>query len=171
MWNLGLGEFYFVFVMYGCGLGDFFDVFIVVLLKEQVSYELLDGLCWVVIVGKLNVGKLFFLNCIVCQNCVVVLDIFGMMVDFVDELVIVGGIVYQFIDIVGLCKRVKEVFGYEYYVLLCIQVVIECVEVCVVVIDVLELISDQDFCIFMMVENVGWVMVIVYNKWDLIDEE
>ena len=105
------------------------------------------------------------------QNRVVVSDISGTTVDPVDELVTVGGTVYQFIDTAGLRKRVKEASGHEYYASLRTQAAIERAEVCVVVIDASESISDQDLRILTMVENAGRAMVIAYNKWDLTDEE
>lgn len=68
-------------------------------------------------------------------------------------------------------KRVKEASGHEYYASLRTQAAIERAEVCVVVIDASESISDQDLRILTMVENAGRAMVIAYNKWDLTDEE
>ncbi|MCQ8209149.1 GTP-binding protein, partial [Cutibacterium acnes subsp. acnes] len=118
-----------------------------------------------------NVGKSSLLNRIARQNRVVVSDISGTTVDPVDELVTVGGTVYQFIDTAGLRKRVKEASGHEYYASLRTQAAIERAEVCVVVIDASESISDQDLRILTMVENAGRAMVIAYNKWDLTDEE
>ena len=114
--------------------------------------------------GKPNVGKSSLLNRIARQNRVVVSDISGTTVDPVDELVTVGGTVYQFIDTAGLRKRVKEASGHEYYASLRTQAAIERAEVCVVVIDASESISDQDLRILTMVENAGRAMVIAYNK-------
>jgi len=171
MWNLGLGEPHPVSAMHGRGSGDLLDALIAVLPKEQASYESSDGPRRVAIVGKPNVGKSSLLNRIARQNRVVVSDISGTTVDPVDELVTVGGTVYQFIDTAGLRKRVKEASGHEYYASLRTQAAIERAEVCVVVIDASESISDQDLRILTMVENAGRAMVIAYNKWDLTDEE
>ena len=171
MWNLGLGEPHPVSAMHGRGSGDLLDALIAVLPKEQASYESSDGPRRVAIVGKPNVGKSSLLNRIARQNRVVVSDISGTTVDPVDELVTVGGTVYQFIDTAGLRKRVKEASGHEYYASLRTQAAIERAEVCVVVIDASESISDQDLRILTTVENAGRAMVIAYNKWDLTDEE
>jgi len=157
--------------MHGRGSGDLLDALIAVLPKDRASYESSNGPRRVAIVGKPNVGKSSLLNRIARQNRVVVSDVSGTTVDPVDELVTVGGTVYQFIDTAGLRKRVKEASGHEYYASLRTQAAIERAEVCVVVIDASESISDQDLRILTMVENAGRAMVIAYNKWDLTDEE
>ena len=88
-----------------------------------------------------------------------------------DELVEVAGNVYRFIDTAGLRRRVKEASGHEYYAALRTQTAIERAEVCVVVLDASEPLSDQDLKILTMVEEAGKALVIAYNKWDLTDDE
>jgi GTP-binding protein len=95
----------------------------------------------------------------------------GTTVDPVDELVEVGGTTYRLIDTAGLRKRVKEASGHEFYASLRTQSAIERAEVCIVVLDASETISDQDLRVLTMVEEAGRALVIAYNKWDLTDEE
>ncbi|PKQ32652.1 MAG: ribosome biogenesis GTPase Der [Actinobacteria bacterium HGW-Actinobacteria-2] len=172
MWNLGLGEPHPVSAMHGRGTGDLLDALLKALPERtQAEPDAPGGPRRVAIVGRPNVGKSSLLNKVSGANRAVVDNVAGTTVDPVDELVSVGGIVYRFIDTAGLRRRVKEASGHEYYASLRTQGAIERAEVCVVVLDSSETISDQDLRILSMVEDAGKAMVIAYNKWDLTDEE
>jgi GTP-binding protein len=172
MWNLGLGEPHPVSAMHGRGTGDLLDALLAALPETpQSEPEVPGGPRRVAIVGRPNVGKSSLLNKVSGANRAVVDNVAGTTVDPVDELVTVGGIVYRFIDTAGLRRRVKEASGHEYYASLRTQGAIERAEVCVVVLDSSETISDQDLRILSMVEDAGKALVIAYNKWDLTDEE
>lgn len=171
MWNLGLGEPFPVSAIHGRGSGDLLDALIAVLPDRPSSEPQPGGPRRVAIVGKPNVGKSSLLNRLARTDRSVVSDISGTTVDPVDELVTVGRTVYQFIDTAGLRKRVKEASGHEYYASLRTQSAIERAEVCVVIINASEPVSDQDLRILTMVREAGRAMVVAYNKWDLTDEE
>ncbi|HAM43875.1 MAG TPA: ribosome biogenesis GTPase Der [Propionibacteriaceae bacterium] len=172
MWNLGLGEPHAVSALHGRGTGDLLDALLDVLPDTgAVAEATIGGPRRVAIVGRPNVGKSSLLNKVAKAERAVVDNAAGTTVDPVDELVVVGGITYQFIDTAGLRRRVKEASGHEYYASLRTQGAIERAEVCVVVLDSSETISDQDLRILSMVEDAGKALVIAYNKWDLTDEE
>jgi GTPase len=172
MWNLGLGQPHPVSAMHGRGTGDLLDALLEVLPTSPSGEEsTVGGPRRVAIVGRPNVGKSSLLNKVAKANRAVVDNVAGTTVDPVDELVAVGGITYRFIDTAGLRRRVKEASGHEYYASLRTQGAIERAEVCVVVLDSSETISDQDLRILTMVEEAGKALVIAYNKWDLTDEE
>ena len=172
MWNLGLGEPYPVSAMHGRGTGDLLDALLAVLPQAPRAPEpQVGGPRRVAIIGRPNVGKSSLLNRLAGAQRVVVDNVAGTTVDPVDELVEVGGVVYRFIDTAGLRRRVKEASGHEYYASLRTQAAIERAEVCVVVLDASETISDQDLRVISMVEEAGRALVIAYNKWDLTDEE
>lgn len=172
MWNLGLGEPHAVSALHGRGTGDLLDALLDVLPETgAVAETTFGGPRRVAIVGRPNVGKSSLLNKVAKADRAVVDNAAGTTVDPVDELVVVGGITYQFIDTAGLRRRVKEASGHEYYASLRTQGAIERAEVCVVVLDSSETISDQDLRILSMVEDAGKALVIAYNKWDLTDEE
>lgn len=171
MWNLGLGEPFPVSAIHGRGSGDLLDALIDVLPERPAAEPQVGGPRRVAIVGKPNVGKSSLLNRLARTDRSVVSDVSGTTVDPVDELVTVGRTVYQFIDTAGLRKRVKEASGHEYYASLRTQSAIERAEVCIVIIDASEPISDQDLRILTMVREAGRAMVVAYNKWDLTDEE
>ena len=172
MWNLGLGEPFPVSALHGRGSGDLLDAVLAVLPEApRETLEEIGGPRRVAIVGKPNVGKSSLLNKLTGQQRSVVDNVAGTTVDPVDELVTLGGEVYRFIDTAGLRRRVREASGHEYYASLRTQGAVERAEVCVVVIDASESISDQDLKILTMAEEAGKAMVIAYNKWDLTDEE
>lgn len=172
MWNLGLGEPHPVSALHGRGSGDLLDALLAVLPDApRERHEEIGGPRRVALVGKPNVGKSSLLNKLTGQQRSVVDNVAGTTVDPVDELVELGGEVYRFIDTAGLRRRVKEASGHEYYASLRTQQAIERAEVCVVLLDASESISDQDLKILSMVEDAGKAMVIAYNKWDLTDDE
>ena len=172
MWNLGLGEPHAVSALHGRGSGDLLDAVLAVLPDAPPEAPTVTGgPRRVAIVGKPNVGKSSLLNRLTGQQRSVVDNVAGTTVDPVDELVELGGEVYRFIDTAGLRRRVREATGHEYYASLRTQGAVERAEVCVVVLDAAETISDQDLKILSMVEDAGKAMVVAYNKWDLTDEE
>ena len=172
MWNLGLGEPYAVSALHGRGSGDLLDAILDVL--PEAPAELDDdeaGPRRVAIVGKPNVGKSSLLNKLARQQRVVVDEVAGTTVDPVDELVEVDGEIYRFIDTAGIRRRVKEASGHEYYASLRTHGAIERAEVCVVVIDASEPLTEQDLRVLSAVEDAGRALVIAFNKWDLTDDE
>ena len=123
------------------------------------------------IVGKPNVGKSSLLNKLAKEDRVVVDNVAGTTVDPVDELVTLGGRLWRFIDTAGIRKRVKEASGHEYYASLRTGAAIERAEVCVMVVDASQPLSEQDQRIITSVAEEGRALVIAFNKWDLVDEE
>jgi GTPase len=172
MWNLGLGEPYAVSALHGRGSGDLLDAILVALPEAPPEPEKVErGPRRVAIVGKPNVGKSSLLNKLARQQRVVVDEVAGTTVDPVDELVEVDGKIYRFIDTAGIRRRVKEASGHEYYASLRTRGAIERAEVCVVVIDASEPVTEQDLRILSSVEEAGRALVVAFNKWDLTDDE
>jgi GTPase len=172
MWNLGLGEPYPVSALHGRGSGDLLDAILAVLPEAPRDVEPLDrGPRRVAIVGKPNVGKSSLLNKLAGRQRAVVDDVAGTTVDPVDELVEVDGEIYRFVDTAGIRRRVKEASGHEYYASLRTHGAIERAEVCVVLVDASEPITEQDLRILTSVEDAGRALVITFNKWDLTDDE
>ncbi|SER53962.1 GTP-binding protein [Propionibacterium cyclohexanicum] len=173
MWNLGLGEPHVVSALHGRGSGDLLDALMAALpaAEQGVRDDEQGGPHRVAIVGKPNVGKSSLLNRLAGSTRSVVSDLSGTTVDPVDELVEIGGEAFRLIDTAGIRRRVKEASGSEYYAWLRTQAAIERAEICVVVLDASESVSDQDLKILSGVEEAGRGMVIAFNKWDLTDEE
>jgi GTP-binding protein len=172
LWQLGLGEPYPVSALHGRGSGDLLDAILAAI--PEASGALPDGDHGprrVAIVGKPNVGKSSLLNKLAGQQRVVVDEVAGTTVDPVDELVDVDGEIYRFIDTAGIRRRVKEAAGHEYYASLRTHGAIERAEVCVVIVDASEPVTEQDLRILSSVEEAGRALVIAFNKWDLTDDE
>ena len=172
LWQLGLGEPMPVSALHGRGSGDLLDAILTAI--PEAPRELPDsapGPRRVAIVGKPNVGKSSLLNKLAGQRRVVVDEVAGTTVDPVDELVEIGGDIYRLIDTAGIRRRVKEASGREYYASLRTHGAIERAEVCIVVVDASEPVTEQDLRILTSVEEAGRALVIAFNKWDLTDEE
>ncbi len=172
LWNLGLGEPYPVSSLHGRGSGDLLDAILEALPETPDQDEVeVGGPRRVAIVGKPNVGKSSLLNKLAREERAVVSDIAGTTVDPVDELVELGGRTWRFIDTAGIRKRVKEASGHEYYASLRTNAAIDRAEVCVLVVDASEPLTEQDQRIITSVGEAGRALVIAFNKWDLVDEE
>jgi GTP-binding protein len=172
LWTLGLGEPYPVSALHGRGSGDMLDAVLAALPEPPPeTYAEVGGPRRVAIVGRPNVGKSSLLNKLAREDRVVVDDAAGTTVDPVDELVELGGRCWRFIDTAGVRRRVKEASGHEYYASLRTTGAIERAEVCVVVVDGSQPVSEQDLRIITQVAEAGRALVIAFNKWDLVDEE
>jgi GTPase len=172
LWNLGLGEPIPVSALHGRGSGDMLDAVLAALPEPPAESDgRVTGPRRVAIVGRPNVGKSSLLNKVSGQERSVVDDVAGTTVDPVDELVSLGGRTWRFVDTAGVRRRVKEASGHEYYASLRTTTAIERAEVCVVVVDGSEPITEQDTRIITQVSEAGRALVIAFNKWDLVDEE
>jgi GTP-binding protein len=173
LWRLGLGEPYPVSGLHGRGSGDLLDA-ILDALPETPRDDVGAGGTGprrVALIGKPNVGKSSLLNRVSGELRSVVHDVAGTTVDPVDSLVELDGEVWRFVDTAGLRKRVQTASGMEYYASLRTRAAIEAAEVAVVLIDASEPIAEQDQRVITMVEEAGRALVLVFNKWDLVDED
>ncbi|MCW2818609.1 MAG: small GTP-binding protein [Marmoricola sp.] len=172
LWNLGLGEPWPVSALHGRGSGDMLDAVLAALPETPPErFEEVGGPRRIAIIGRPNVGKSSLLNMLAHEDRVVVDDASGTTVDPVDELIELGGKTWRFIDTAGIRKRVKTASGHEYYASLRTETAIERAEVCVLVIDGSQSVSEQDMRIIQTVRDSGRALVIAFNKWDLVDEE
>lgn len=170
LWNLGLGEPRFVSALHGRGSGDLLDL-LVNQLPEVGSQPADDGFRRVALVGRPNVGKSSLLNVLAGSPRVLVDDAEGTTRDAVDELIDFGGSTWRFIDTAGIRKRAHQASGTDYYASLRTQIALERAEVALVVLDASQIMTEQDIRIVSMTEEAGKALVIVMNKWDLVDEE
>ena len=170
LWNLGFGEPRFVSALHGRGSGDLLD-YLVKELPEIGSEQRDDGFRRIALVGRPNVGKSSLVNILAGESRVLVDDAAGTTRDPVDELIEIGGSTWRFIDTAGIRKRARQDSGTDYYASLRTATALERAEVAVVVLDASVPLTEQDLRIVSMVEEAGRGLVIVMNKWDLVDEE
>jgi len=170
LWNLGLGEPHFVSALHGRGAGDLMDLLIKTL-PEVGSEPMDDGYRRIALVGRPNVGKSSLLNALAGEDRVLVDDVAGTTRDPVDELIIFGGSTWRFIDTAGIRRRSHQDSGTDYYASLRTASALARAEVAVVVFDASEPLTEQDIRIVTMAEEAGRALVLVMNKWDLVDED
>ncbi|SDS09373.1 ribosome biogenesis GTPase Der [Corynebacterium timonense] len=169
---LGLGDPWPVSALHGRGGADVLDEILRVFPEvPRGAVSVTEGPRRVALVGRPNVGKSSLLNKLSKKNRSVVDNVAGTTVDPVDELIQLDDDLWKFIDTAGLRKKVKNAQGHEYYASLRTRGTIEAAEVCVVLIDASEPISEQDQRVISMVLEAGKAMVICFNKWDLMDED
>jgi GTP-binding protein len=170
LWNLGLGEPHFVSALHGRGSGDLLDL-LVRELPEVGSEQPDDGFRRVAIIGRPNVGKSSLLNVLAGESRVIVDDAEGTTRDPVDELIEIAGQTWRFIDTAGIRKRFSQASGTDYYASLRTAIALDRAEVAVIVLDASEPLTEQDIRIVTMAEEAGRALVIVMNKWDMVDED
>ena len=173
LWNLGLGEPFPVSALHGRGSGEVLDAVMEVLPEvSAVATAAPEGdLHRVALVGRPNVGKSSLLNSIAGRERVVVNETAGTTRDPVDEIIELDGRQWVFVDTAGIRRRVKQSRGADYYAVLRTQGAIDKAEVAVVLLDASEPISEQDARVVQQVVDAGRALVLVNNKWDLVDEE
>jgi GTP-binding protein len=170
LWNLGLGEPRFVSALHGRGSGDLLDL-LIQQMPEVGTQQVDDGFRRVALVGRPNVGKSSLLNILAGSARSLVDDAEGTTRDAVDELIEFGGSTWRFIDTAGIRRRAHQASGTDYYASLRTQIALERAEVALVIFDASQILTEQDIRIVSMADEAGKAIVIVMNKWDLVDEE
>ena len=171
LWSLGLGEPIPVSALHGRGAGELLEKIKNNLPEESKFKDTKKGPVKVAIIGKPNVGKSSLLNKLSKSNRSIVSEISGTTVDPVDEIINLNGQEWHFIDTAGIRKRFKESSGFEYYATLRTSATLERSEIILLVIESNQIIADQDRRLISQIIDSGKALVLVFNKWDLIDEE
>lgn len=172
LWNLGLGEPISVSAVHGRGSGDLLDAVLDALPAPPAeAFEMPEGPLRVAIVGRPNVGKSSLLNVLAGEQRVVVDETAGTTVDAVDELIVLGGRQWQFIDTAGIRRKVRQASGHEYYASLRANTALERADVAVMIVDASEQLAEQDVRIISSVIDSGCALAVAFNKWDLVDGE
>lgn len=173
LWSLGLGEPYPISALHGRGTGDLLDVVMKVLPTESAVASALPsgGPRRVALVGRPNVGKSSLLNALAGGERVVVNELAGTTRDPVDELIELDGRSWWFVDTAGIRRKMHRTTGADYYASIRTQAAIEKAEVALVLIDGSTPLTEQDVRVVQQVIDAGRALVVVTNKWDLVDED
>lgn len=170
-YSLGLGDPWPVSALHGNGSADVLDEMLRLFPETPRQTSITSGPRKVALVGKPNVGKSSLLNKFANEERSVVDNVAGTTVDPVDSMVQLDEQMWRFIDTAGLRKKIKNAQGHEYYASLRTRGVIDAAEVCVLLIDASEPISEQDQRVLAMILESGKALVLALNKWDLMEEE
>lgn len=165
---LGLGEVYSVSAINGSGTGDLLDD-VVKKFKEKPEEEVSD-LPKFAVVGRPNVGKSSFINALLGDDRNIVTSIAGTTRDTINSKFKRFGYEFEFVDTAGIRKKKKVYENIEFYSVLRAIKAIESSDVCFLMIDAEDGIEAQDISILRLIQKNNKGLVIVVNKWDLIDK-
>ncbi|MDT9408806.1 ribosome biogenesis GTPase Der [Corynebacterium rouxii] len=168
---LGLGDPWPVSAQHGRGGADVLEQILAAFPETPRATSIVEGPRRVALVGKPNVGKSSLLNKMSGEDRSVVDNVSGTTVDPVDSIVKLDKHLWKFIDTAGLRKKVKNAQGHEYYASLRTRGVIDAAEICIFMIDSSEPVSEQDQRVLSMILEAGKALVLVFNKWDLMEED
>ena len=169
-YNLGIGEPYPVSSIHGLGVGDLLDEVVKHFPREE-ELEEEDDVIHVAIVGKPNAGKSSLVNRILNENRVIVSDVAGTTRDAIDTRYEREGKKYVLIDTAGMRKRGRINENVEKYSVARALSAVERADVCLIMIDATEGITEQDSKIAGYVHEQGKASIVVVNKWDLVEKE
>ncbi|MBE7089899.1 MAG: ribosome biogenesis GTPase Der [Clostridiales bacterium] len=168
-YNLGLGEPFGISAEHGTGIGDLLDE-VTAKFDELGSVEDDDSLK-IAVVGKPNAGKSSLCNKILGFDRTIVSDIAGTTRDAIDTPFTYDGQKFTLIDTAGIRKKRSVEEDLEYYSVLRALGAIRRADVCIIMIDAEQGITEQDVKICGYVHEQGKPSVVVMNKWDLIEKD
>ena len=176
--SLGLGDPYPVSALHGRGTGDLLDAVIADLPAPEglddagpVREAAPDGIVSVALVGRPNVGKSTLFNRLLGEDRAVVHDLPGTTRDAVDTVVETDLGPLRFIDTAGMRRRSRIDEGTEYFSMVRALKAVDGADVALLVIDATEGITHQDQRLAERVDGAGCPIVVLLNKWELLDED
>ena len=169
-YNLGLGDPIAVSAVHGHGTGDLLDACMEYFPPEDEEEEE-DDVIKVAIIGKPNVGKSSLVNRILGEQRVIVSDMAGTTRDAVDSYFENQKGKYLFIDTAGMRKKSKVEEDIERYSVLRATMAIERADVCLILVDANEGVTEQDTKVAGLAHEAGKACIIVVNKWDAIEKD
>lgn len=169
-YNLGLGDINLISAEHGLGIGDILDE-VFEHLPEEIEEDYSEDVIKVAVIGKPNVGKSSLINKIAGHERVIVSDIPGTTRDAIDTYIENQYGKYTFIDTAGIRRKSKIFESIERYSILRSWAAIERADVCLIMIDAQEGVTEQDTKIAGYAHEQGKSSIIVVNKWDIIEKE
>eukprot|EP01136_Pigoraptor_vietnamica_P035757 Opistho-1_new@101436 len=170
-WSLGLGDVYDLSATNGSGTGELLDDMVKEFDKDFDSQREEDALPHFAVVGKPNVGKSSLVNALTGKERNIVTNVSGTTRDAINSRYNAFGFDFMLVDTAGIRKKAKVTEDIEYYSVLRSVRAIETSDVCIFMIDATEGIQKQDLNIFYVIEKNSKGVVVVVNKWDLVDKD
>lgn len=168
-YNLGLGDVYCISAVSGSGTGELLDAIVEDI--DENLIETLDDLPRITIVGRPNVGKSSLTNVLISENRNIVTDIAGTTRDSINIRYNKFGYDFMLVDTAGVRKKSKVTEDLEFYSVMRAIRAIERADVCLLMIDASIGFEAQDQNILNLIRKNKKGLVILVNKWDLIEKE
>jgi GTP-binding protein len=171
-YSLGFKENFFISSISGSGTGELLDAVTGPMTAETAeSAEKDNGLPKFAIIGQPNVGKSSLLNALIGQERTIVSDISGTTRDSIHTHYKLFQKEFMLIDTAGIRKKSKEKEDLEFYSIIRAIKAIDDADVCMIVLDAHKGITAQDISIFSLAVRKGKGVVVLVNKWDLVEKE
>lgn len=169
-YNLGMGEIFPISSIHGLGIGELLDAIYENFPEEK---EETDDDDWikVAVIGKPNVGKSSVINKILGEERVIVSNIPGTTRDAIDTYYETDGKRYMFIDTAGIRRKSRIKENIERYSIIRSWTAVDRADVCIIMIDAQEGVTEQDTKIAGYAHEQGKASIIAINKWDLVEKE
>ena len=169
-WQLGLGEPFPISAIHGAGTGDLLDRVVSLLPPKELESEEPDPI-QMAIIGRPNVGKSSLLNSFCGEIRAIVSPIRGTTRDAIDTELSREGHVWKLVDTAGIRRRRSVNYGPEFFGINRSFKAIDRSDVCVLVIDAIDGVTEQDQRLAGQIEERGRACVLVINKWDAIEKD
>ena len=168
-WSLGLGEPFPISGIHGNGTGELLEQLVTHLPSVDEIEEIPE--IKVAIVGRPNVGKSSLLNALTGENRSIVSPISGTTRDAIDSVVERNGTTYRLIDTAGIRRKKNVEYGAEFFGINRAFKAIRRADVVLLVIDVLDGVTDQDQKLAGRIAEEGRACVVIANKWDAVEKD
>ena len=169
-YSLGLGDPYCISALSGFGTGDLMDLLVSKFKKDTVE-ELEEEIPRFAVVGRPNAGKSSIVNAFIGEERNIVTDIAGTTRDSIYTRYEKFGFDFYLVDTAGIRKKNKVTEDLEYYSVIRSIRSIENADVCILMIDATRGVESQDLNIFSLIQKNQKGLVVVVNKWDLVENK
>ena len=169
-YSLGLGDPYCISALSGFGTGDLMDLLVSKFKKDAVE-EIDEDIPRFAVVGRPNAGKSSIVNAFIGEERNIVTDIAGTTRDSIYTRYEKFGFDFYLVDTAGIRKKNKVTEDLEYYSVIRSIRSIESADVCILMIDATRGIESQDLNIFSLIQKNQKGLVVVVNKWDLVENK
>lgn len=170
-YNLGLGEYFTIAGMNGSGTGELLDKLVEILPDMPEKDENQSDLPRFCVVGRPNAGKSSFINALIGEDRYIVTDIAGTTRDAIDTRYNRFGFDFNLVDTAGIRRKAKVKEDLEFYSVMRSVRAIEHSDVCVLMVDATRGFESQDQNIFWLAQKNRKGVVILVNKWDLVEKD